>query len=179
MARIHPMKTTLVTIAMAMALAAASRAADMTVKISDVHICCKGCVKGADAAVSKVDGAKADVSEDDGTVTIMGPDAATVQKAADALVAAGYFGASSDPSIKISADTGAKGQKVKTMTITGLHLCCGKCVSTVHKTVMAVPGVTGDTAAKNAKSFDVTGDFNDKDVMDALQKAGLTGKIGA
>ena len=63
------------------------------------------------------------------------------------------------------------------MTITDLHLCCGKCVSAVHKTVSAVPGVTGDTATKGAKSFDVTGDFNDKDVMDALQKAGLTGKV--
>jgi mercuric ion binding protein len=171
------MKTTLITIAMAMALAATARASDTTVKISDVHICCHGCVKGAQAAVAKVDGATVDVSMDDSTVTITAPDAATVQKATDALVAAGYFGTSSDPSIKINADTGAKGQKVKTMTVTGLHLCCGKCVSAVHKTVMAVPGVTGDTAAKNATSFDVTGDFNDKDVMDALQKAGLTGKV--
>jgi periplasmic mercuric ion binding protein len=170
------MKTTLVSIAMAMALVAAARA-DSTVKISDVHICCKGCVKGAEEAVSKVDGAKADVSEDDSTVTITAPDEATAQKATDSLIAAGYFGTSSDPNIKISADTGAKGAKVQKMTITGLHLCCGKCVKAVDKTVMAVPGVTGNTATKNATSFDVTGDFNDKDVMDALQKAGLTGKV--
>jgi hypothetical protein len=38
--------------------------------------------------------------------------------------------------------------------------------------------VTGNTAAKGAKSFTVTGDFNDKQVFDALQKAGLTGKVG-
>ena len=171
------MKTTLVSIAMALALAATARASDTTVKISDVHICCKGCVKGAQAAVSKVDGAKADVSEDDETVTITAPDSATAQKAADALVAAGYFGTSSDAAIKLSADSGAKNQKVQKMTVTGLHLCCGKCVSAVHKTVMKVPGVTGDTAVKNATSFDVTGDFNDKDVMDALQKEGLTGKV--
>lgn len=171
------MKTTLVSIAMALALAVATRAADVTVKISDVHICCKGCVKGAEAAVSKVDGAKPEVSEDDETVTITAPDTATAQKAVDSLVDAGYFGTTTDSSIKISADTGAKGTKVQKMTVTGLHLCCGKCVSAVHKTVMAVPGVTGETAAKNAKSFDVTGDFNDKDVMDALQKAGLTGKV--
>ena len=171
------MKTTLVTIAMALALAVSTRAAVVTVKISDVHICCKSCVKVANATVAKVDGATADVSEDDSTVTITAPDAATAQKAVDSLVAAGFYGTSSDPSIKISADTGAKNAKVKTMTITDLHLCCGKCVSTVHKTVTSVPGVTGDTATKGAKSFDVTGDFNDKDVMDALQKAGLTGKV--
>ncbi len=172
------MKTTLVTIAMAMALAAANCTADVTVKISDVHICCKGCVKGAQEAVSKVDGAKPDVSEDDETVTITAPDMATAQKAADSLVAAGYFGTSSDSNVKLNADTGAKGVKVQKLTVTGVHLCCGKCVSAVHKTVGAVPGVTGDTAAKNARSFEVTGDFNDKDVMDALQKAGLTGKCG-
>jgi periplasmic mercuric ion binding protein len=171
------MKTTLVTIAMALALAVSTRAADTTVKLSDVHICCKSCVKGATAAVEKVDGAKADVSEDDSTVTITAPDKATAQKAVDSLVAAGFYGTSSDPSIKVSADTGAKGTKVKTMTITDLHLCCGKCVTAVNKTVTGVPGVTGDTATKGAKSFDVTGDFNDKEVMDALQKAGLTGKV--
>ncbi|HXD00406.1 MAG TPA: hypothetical protein VN048_13775 [Verrucomicrobiae bacterium] len=171
------MKTTLITVAMALALAVSTRAADTTVKISDVHICCKSCVKGANAAVAKVDGATADVSEDDGTVTITAPDTATAQKAVDSLVAAGFYGTSSDPNIKISADTGAKNAKVTTMTITDLHLCCGKCVTAVHKTVTSVPGVTGDTATKGAKSFDVTGDFNDKDVMDALQKAGLTGKV--
>jgi periplasmic mercuric ion binding protein len=171
------MKTPLVSIAMALALTVATRAADVTVKISDVHLCCGSCVKIAQKVVGTVDGAKADVSEDDGTITITGPDKATVQKVADALVAAGFFGTSSDPSVKIDADTGAKGQKVQTMTITGLHLCCGKCVNAVHKTLLSVPGVTGDTAAKNVKTFTVTGDFNDKDVMDALQKAGLTGKV--
>jgi hypothetical protein len=38
--------------------------------------------------------------------------------------------------------------------------------------------VTGNTATKGAKSFEVTGDFKDSDVFDALQKAGLTGKVG-
>lgn len=174
---IHSMKTTLVCIAMALALAVSARAADVTDKISDVHICCKSCVKGIQKAVGTVSGAKADISEDDGTVTLTGPDTATVQKAADALVAAGYFGTSGNPDIKLNTDTGAKGVKVSTLQITGVHLCCGKCASTVHKTLQAVPGVTGDTAKKDATSFQVTGDFNDKDVMDALQKAGLTGKV--
>jgi hypothetical protein len=46
----------------------------------------------------------------------------------------------------------------------------------VNETLATVPGVTGNTAAKGAKSFEVTGNFNDKDVFDALQKAGLTGQ---
>ncbi len=63
------------------------------------------------------------------------------------------------------------------LQVNGVHLCCAKCVKAVDETLKAVPGVTGDTAAKGAKSFDVTGDFNDQDVMAALQKAGFTGKV--
>jgi hypothetical protein len=47
----------------------------------------------------------------------------------------------------------------------------------VDKTTASVSGVKAHTAPKSAKSFEVTGDFNDKDLMTALQKEGLTGKI--
>ena len=46
----------------------------------------------------------------------------------------------------------------------------------VNEALGTVPGVTGNTAAKGAKTFEVTGDFNDKEVFDALQKAGFTGQ---
>jgi len=46
----------------------------------------------------------------------------------------------------------------------------------VNEVLSSVPGVTGNTAAKGAKSFEVTGNFNDKDLFDALQKAGFTGQ---
>jgi copper chaperone CopZ len=172
------MKTILVSMTMAFALALSVRADDVSVKITDVHLCCDSCVKGAKAAVGKVPGATATVDKDEGTVSLMGPDKATVQKAADALVAAGYFGKSSDASIKINDSTGAKGEKVQSLKIEGLHLCCGKCVKTVNETLGMVSGVKANTATKGAKSFEITGDFNDKEAMTALQKAGLTGQVG-
>ena len=168
------MKTILTTIALALALSA--RAADVTVTITDVHICCQSCVKGVGKAVANVTGLTAKADQDAGTVTLTGPDTATVQRGADALVAAGFFGKSSDPAIKINTETGARNQKVQSIKIEGLHLCCGKCVNSVNDALGTVPGVTGNTAAKGAKSFEVTGNFNDKDVFDALQKAGLTGQ---
>ena len=161
---------------LALALALSARAADVTVTITDVHLCCQSCVKGVAKAVADVNGLTAKADQDAGTVTLTGPDMATVQKGADALVAAGYFGKSSDASIKLNAETGAKNQKVQSLKIEGLHLCCGKCVESVNKALGTVPGVTGNTAAKGAKTFEVTGNFNDKDVFDALQKAGLTGQ---
>jgi copper chaperone CopZ len=161
---------------MASALVLSSRAADVSVKISDMHICCGSCVKSIEKTVASVPGVTAAVDQDTETVTLTAADTATVQKAADALVAAGFFGTSSDPAVKINADTGAENEKTKSLKIKGVHLCCGKCVKAVNTVLGTVPGVTGNTAAKGATSFEVTGDFNDKAVFDALQKAGFTGK---
>ena len=152
-----------------------AQAADVSAKVTDVHLCCQSCVKGVEKAVATVPSASVAVDQDANTVTLTGPDAATVQKAADALVAAGYFGKSDNDSVKINADTGAKNTKVQSLKIKGVHLCCGKCVKAVNEALSSVPGVQANTAAKGAKEFEVTGDFNDKDVFDALQKAGLTG----
>ena len=66
---------------------------------------------------------------------------------------------------------------MQTLKLEGVHLCCGKCVSAVDKAVKSVSGVKEHTAKKNAATFEVTGDFNDQEVVEALQKAGLTGKV--
>jgi periplasmic mercuric ion binding protein len=171
------MKALAVSIIAAFTLPLVTNAADSTAKISEVHLCCKSCVTGVEKAVSKVPDAKAEVDQDAGTVTLSGPDAATLQKAADALVAAGYFGKTSEGNVKLANETGAKGEKVKSLKVEGVHLCCGKCVKAVDKATASVPGVKSHTATKGAKSFEVTGDFNDKELMTALQKEGLTGKV--
>ncbi len=159
------------------ALVLSVQSADVTVKLSKVHLCCQGCVNGAKKAVADINHITCAADQKDSTVTLTGPDNATVQKAADALVKAGYFGVSSDAAIKLSDNSGAKGAKVQSMEISGVHLCCPKCVTAVDKAVKSVEGVKGHTADKNVKSFTVTGEFNDQDVLVALQKAGLAGKI--
>jgi periplasmic mercuric ion binding protein len=171
------MKALAVSLIAAFALPLLTTAVDSTAKISEMHLCCKSCVTGVEKAVSKVPDAKAEVDQDAGTVTLSGPDGATVQKAADALVTAGYFGKTSEGSVKLANETGAKGEKVKSLKVEGVHLCCGKCVKAVDKAITSVPGVKSHTATKGAKSFEVTGDFNDKELMTALQKEGLTGRI--
>jgi copper chaperone CopZ len=172
------MKISLVTALIALAFGVPAQAADVTVKISDVHLCCKSCVTGVEKAVGEVSGATASVDKDAHTVDLTGPNTATVQKAADALVAAGYYGTSSDSKIKINGRTGATGKKVQTLQVNGMHLCCGKCVTAVDEALKSVSGVKSHNAMKGAKSFEVTGDFNDKEVFAALQKSGLTGKAG-
>lgn len=170
------MKNILISLLTQVFLFAPVLAGEVSDKITDVHLCCQGCIKGVEKAVGLVPGATVSANQGEGTVTLTGPDKATVQKAADALVAAGYFGKSSDPAIKINAETSSKDQKVKSLEIEGVHLCCGKCVKAVNTALGEVSGVTGNTATKGAKSFVVTGEFNDKEVFAALQKSGLTGK---
>src|SRR5205814_4666613 len=102
------MKTLALSIATAIALGLSARAADVSTKISNVHLCCKSCVTGVEKAVGTVPGATATVDKEAGTVDLSAPDKATLQKAANALVSAGYFGASSDSKIKMDASTGAK-----------------------------------------------------------------------
>ncbi len=162
----------------ALAFAISVHAADVTAKLSDVHLCCQSCVKGAEKAVSKVDGVTVSCDKDAGTVALTGPDTATVQKGIDALVGAGYYGKCSDAGFTVASTTDAKDQKVQTLGVQGVHLCCDKCVKAVNKAIEGVDGVKATTAAKKVKTFTVTGDFNDKQVFEALQKAGLTGKVG-
>jgi mercuric ion binding protein len=170
------MKSFFATTIVALALAG-SAYADSSVKLTDVHLCCQSCVKGVQKAVAKVPGVKAESDMDEKTISLTAPDAATLQKGVDSLTAAGYYGKSSDAAVKVNGETGAKDIKVEKLKIEDTHLCCGSCVKAVNKALADIPGVTGNTATKGATSFEVTGNFNEKAVFDALQKNGLTGHV--
>src|SRR5262245_24425713 len=122
-----PMKNLIVISIATFAFTIAMQAGEVTAKLSGVHLCCPSCVKGVNKAVDGIQGVTATASEEQGIVTLTGADTATVQKAADALTAAGYFGKSSDPAIKLNAETGAKGKNVQSLEVANVHLCCGKC----------------------------------------------------
>ena len=171
------MKSSILALIATAGLALIARA-ESTVKISNVHLCCKSCVTGVEKAVAKAKGVTAAVDKDAGTVTLTAADKTAVQGGVDALVAAGYYGKSDSSDVSLKDTSGAKDGKVSTLTVNDVHLCCGKCVTTVTKAIEKVKGVTGNNAEKNAKSFEVKGDFNPKEVFAALQAAGLTGKAG-
>jgi copper chaperone CopZ len=169
------MKTSILAFIATTALATFA-SAETTAKISGVHLCCKSCVVGAEKAVAKAKGATATVDKDAGTVTISGADKAVVQAAVDALVADGYYGKTDSHDVALKDISGAKDGKVSSMKVDDVHLCCDKCANAAKKALATVKGVKGDTAAKKVTSFEVTGDFSPKEVMAALQAAGLTGK---
>ena len=171
------MKITLASLLTLFAFVAAVQAEDVTVKLTDVHMCCDECVHQANKAVANVKGVTAVPDKETDEITLTGPDTATVQKAVDALVTGGFFGKSSDPRIAVIADTGARNEKVQTLKVEGVHLCCGECASAVGRAVKKTSGATGHTAKKNAKSFEVTGDFNQQEFFDALHDKGLNGHV--
>lgn len=78
--------------------------------------------------------------------------------------------------MKIKDISGAKNKQVKKVTIEGVHLCCNGCVYAVEDALDTVEGVTGNTLEKRVESFEVTGDFNEKELFAALNKAGFAGK---
>ena len=154
-------------------LALASTAlAESKVTLSGVHNCCKKCTDGITKAVGSVSGTSAAVEKT--SVTITGSSAADVQKAVDALVAAGYTGESDNAEVKVKPGVGAD-EKVSALTVSGVHLCCGKCVTAAQKAIQTVSGVKSDNATKGVDTFKVEGEFNAKDLMAALAKAGFTG----
>jgi copper chaperone CopZ len=150
--------------------------AETTVQISNVHLCCKGCVTGVEKAVATVKGATVACDKDAGTVALTAADAASAQKAVDALNSAGYFGKSADAAVRFKDTSGAKDGKVATLTVSGVHLCCDKCVKGVNAALAKVKGVSSNTAEKKVTAFEVKGDFSPKEVFAALQAAGFSGK---
>jgi len=169
-------RSPLLSLVFSLGLAVAAAQAETTVKLTNVHLCCNSCVKGVDKAIAGVGGVTAACDRPSETVTLTAPDKAAAQKAVDALVAAGYYGRSGDAEVKVKDTSMAKNAKTTSLTVADVHLCCDKCVKAVDKAVTSVKGVTGHTAEKNAKTFEVKGDFNQKEVFSALQSAGLTGK---
>ena len=119
---------------------------DTKVTLSGVHLCCKGCVKGVAKAVDK-SGGKASCDAKAGTVVISG-DKESVTKALEAVAKAGFYGKSDNEDLSIACQGGAKDEKVKSLTLSGAHLCCGKCVKAVAKAVNATDGASAHTAKK-------------------------------
>jgi copper chaperone CopZ len=166
----------LASLAAALVLTGAARA-ETKVELKGVHLCCAGCVKTVAEIVGKVDGAKAACNREEKTVTITAKDDATAQKALDALAAGGFHGDTGNKDLAIKDDSGASKGKVKSLTLTGIHNCCGACCKGIKATVGKVDGVKGDTAKPKETTFEVTGDFDAEALVKALNAAGFHVKV--
>ena len=148
--------------------------AEATVTLSGLHNCCKSCANGITKAATSVDGVKAEISGQD--VTLTAKSNSDIKKAVTALMDAGFYGTGAEKD-SASTKSAAPAKKVKSATVSGVHLCCGKCVTAMSKAVNSVTGVTEANIEDKAKSFTVKGEFDAAELLSAMNKAGFNGKI--
>ena len=151
--------------------------AETKVELKGTHLCCGQCVRAVGDILKKVEGVTGTCDQKGGIVKISAPDDATAQKAVDALAAGGFHGTTDSKTVTVKDDSGAPKGKVKSLTLEGIHNCCGQCNTAIVKALGKVEGVTGNTSKVRATSFDVTGDFDAEAVVKAMFEAGYHCKV--
>jgi len=170
-------KIRLLGVAAAVLLAAGAARAETKVELKGTHLCCGQCVKAATAILKDVAGVKGTCDQKGKSITIVADSDEAAQKALDALADGGFHGDTGNDKLKQKDDSGAAAGKVQTLTLTGVHNCCGQCNGIIKSTLKKVEGVKGDTAKAKEASFDVTGDFDAEAVVKALNAAGFHVKV--
>ena len=155
----------------------AAASADTTVELKGTHLCCGQCVAAVGTILKKVEGVTGKCDQKTGTVTLTAKDDAAAQKAVDALAAGGFHGTTDSKTVTVKEDSGATAGKVKTLTLVGVHNCCGACNKAITTALGKVEGVTANTAKPKTDTFDVTGEFDAAEVVKALNAAGYHVKV--
>lgn len=162
----------LLTILSLLALAASVQA-ETTLTMTGVHNCCKSCTNGITKAAANLKDVS--VTAEGETVTIVSKKKGDAKKAAEAIIAAGYFGKyEGQDEVSSSAKSDSKMTKA---TVSGVHLCCKKCVTAAEGAVKSVSGVSKYDIVSKAESFTVEGEFSKSDLVAALNAAGFAGDI--
>jgi Cu+-exporting ATPase len=148
--------------------------AETTVTLKETHLCCPACVKSVATAIGEVEGAKAECDREKKTITISADSDKVARQALTALAKAGFHGTSDHEKLKIAPGLRniPKG-KVSRIELTGVHNCCGACTKAIKKVLESVEGVAGDTVKAKESSFVVEGDFNARQLVRKLNKAGF------
>lgn len=145
------------------------------VTLAGAHLCCGGCKTGVEDAVAGIK--DLEVSMSGSNITVKGKSGNDVQKALDAIAAAGYYGNSDNETVKI-ADGKASDEETDSVKVSNVHLCCGKCVSAVDDVVKAITGASGHDAEKGSDSFTIKGEkIKPSAVLAALRAEGLNGTV--
>ena len=150
----------------------ATAAAETKVALTKTHLCCGQCVTAAEKVLEKA-GVKGTVSQEEKKVEFTAADAKAAQKVLDDLAAAGFHGVTESKELKVKDDSGVKEGKVKSLTLKGIHNCCGQCNNAIKKAVKSVAGVESEDAKAKSTTLTVKGDFDAAAVVKALNDAGF------
>ena len=145
-------------------------------------MCCGSCVSAVEDALGAVQGVtEVTADQKSKTVAFKATDEKSAKAGLDALAKAGFHGSATFDKKEASFPAAEikKGTKSSSVTIAGVHLCCGACVTGVKKGLKDVKGIEGDLAVdREAKTVTVAGkDLDVSEVFEALYKAGYHGNL--
>jgi len=142
------------------------------VEIKQTHVCCGACVKAVAAVLDKA-GVKGAASQDTDSIVFTAADEKTAQKTIDALTAAGFHGVLDSKTLKIKDDSGVKAGKVTSLSLKGVHNCCGSCTAGIKAAIKKVPGVESEDVKPKTEKFTVKGNFDAEALVKAMNDAGF------
>ena len=149
--------------------------AETKVEIKKTHVCCGAC-ESAVAKVLEKAGVKGSADQATTTITFTANDDKAAQKVVDELAAAGFHGDTGSKDITVKDDSGVKEGKVTKLTLTGLHNCCGACTKAIKEALKKVDGIESDDTKSKSETITITGNFDGKAAVKALNDAGFHAK---
>jgi periplasmic mercuric ion binding protein len=154
-------------------LAAEAETLPITVTISEMHLCCKGCTNAVNKAVAKVPGVTCKANQDELTTVLTADNPKDLQKAVDEIAAAGFYGKVGNTDVTFKPIEFKEGENVRKLEVAHIHNCCKMCTDAITEAIEAVPGVKSNTVKNKQVSFVVEGDFSPTEVIAAIQAAGF------
>lgn len=145
----------------------------VSVTITEIHLCCKGCTMAVDKAVAKVPGVTAKTNQDEQSTVLTASNPKDLQKAIDEIAAAGFHGKVDNADVAFKPIEFKAGENIRKLEVAHIHNCCKMCTDAIKGAIEAVPGVTSNTVKNKQVSFVVEGDFSPAEVVKAIQEAGF------
>ena len=160
-------------------LVAADKTTSVTIK--GVHLCCSSCSEGAEAALEGLKGiTKAGTDRNTKLIAFQAETKDDALAALKALAKEGFYGTAlfGKEELKWPESGAKKGQKVPTVMIEGVHLCCGACVTGAKEALEKLEGASGISIDRNTEIITVNGkELDEIAVVSALNKGGFFGTV--
>jgi copper chaperone CopZ len=130
-------------------------------------------------ALKDVKGVSGVAAAQDGTITFTAADDAAVTAGIAALAKGGFHGNAKHGSAAVAfPEVKTPSEKVKSLSIAGVHLCCGGCYNEANAALKGVKGVAAVENDKKTKTLKVTGEnISPAEVVKALFDVGFHGTI--
>lgn len=139
------------------------------VTVKKAHVCCGACVVAVKKALTDLEGVtNPNADQKSATITFEAADDAAANRGILALAKAGFHGAAShgDKVLEYPKTNAKKGDKSNSVTFTGVHLCCGMCVTGAKKALENVKNVKNINVDRPTNTVTLTGD--DIDILEAV-----------